>query len=212
MSIIKSVYDNEEVIIDAILKLHCTHAIQLDPTYSKGNFYKGKIKQPKLKYDLYPQSDDVIKANAESLPIENNSLHTIMFDPPFLATKGPSLKKKDNSNRINKRFGVYPTEIELHTFYINALKEFYRILDKNGILIFKCQDKVSSGKQYLSHVFIINEAEKLGFYTKDIFILLAKMRIVADWQKKNQKHCRKFHSYFIVFEKSNKKIKYTQGA
>jgi len=56
---------------------------------------------------------------------------------------------------------VYPTEIELHTFYINALKEFYRILDKNGILIFKCQDKVSSGKQYLSHVFIINEAEKL---------------------------------------------------
>ena len=161
MSIIKSVYDNEEVIIDAILKLHCTHAIQLDPTYSKGNFYKGKIKQPKLKYDLYPQSDDVIKANAESLPIENNSLHTIMFDPPFLATKGPSLQKEDNSNRINKRFGVYPTEIELHTFYINALKEFYRILDKNGILIFKCQDKVSSGKQYLSHVFIINEAEKL---------------------------------------------------
>ena len=41
-----------------------------------------------------------------------------------------------------------------------------------GILIFKCQDKVSSGKQYMSHVFIINEAEKLGFYTKDLFILL----------------------------------------
>jgi hypothetical protein len=94
MSIIKSVHDNEEDIIDAILKLHCTHAIQLDPTYSKGNFYKGKIKQPKLKYDLYPQSDDVIEANAESLPIESNSLHTIMFDPPFLATKGPSLQKK----------------------------------------------------------------------------------------------------------------------
>lgn len=60
----------------------------------------------------------------------------------------------------------------------------------------------------MSHVFIINEAEKLGYYCKDMFILLAKNRIVADWQLKNQKNARKFHSYFLVFEKSNKKIKY----
>lgn len=86
--------------------------------------------------------------------------------------------------------------------------EMYRILDDNGILIFKCQDKISSGKQYLSHVFIINEAIKIGFYPKDLFILLAKSRLVAEWQAKNQKNARKFHSYFIVFEKSNKRISY----
>ena len=88
------------------------------------------------------------------------------------------------------------------------MSEFHRILKPNGILIFKCQDKISSGKQYMSHVFIINEAEKLGFYTKDMFILLAKQRIMADWQLKNQKNARKFHSYFLVFEKSDRKIKY----
>ena len=49
---------------------------------------------------------------------------------------------------------------------------------------------------------------KEGFYPEDIFILLAKSRIVADWQIKNQKHARKFHSYFIVFRKSNFRIKY----
>ena len=59
-----------------------------------------------------------------------------------------------------------------------------------------------------SHNFIMNEAEKLGFYTKDLFILLAKQRIFARWQIKNQKHSRKFHSYFIVFEKSNKKVRF----
>ena len=88
------------------------------------------------------------------------------------------------------------------------MKEFYRILKKNGILIFKCQDKISSGKQYLSHVFIINEAIKLGFYPKDFYVLLSKNRIIADWQIKNQKNARKYHSYFIVFEKTDKKINY----
>jgi hypothetical protein len=72
------------------------------------------------------------------------------------------------------------------------------------VLIFKCQDKVSGGKQYFSHCFIKEEAEKIGFYPKDLFILLAKNRIMADWQVENQKNARKFHSYFWVFEKSEK--------
>jgi hypothetical protein len=88
------------------------------------------------------------------------------------------------------------------------MKEFYRVLNNKGILIFKCQDKVSSGKQYMTHVFIYNEAVKIGYYPKDLFILLAKNRIVADWQLKNQKHARKFHSYFWVFQKINKIIEY----
>ena len=205
---VKSISFDEQEIIQGILKLHCEYPIELDPTYSKGNFYKKGIKAPKYKYDIEPQLSEVVKANAEHLPLEDECINTIMFDPPFLATTGKSLLIKNDSNKINKRFGVYPTEKKLHRFYINALKEFHRLLKNNGILIFKCQDKVSSGKQYFSHNFIINEAEKLGFYTKDMFILLAKNRIVADWQLKNQKNARKFHSYFLVFEKSKRKIQY----
>ncbi len=206
---IKSISYNEQEIIGWILKLHCKSPIELDPTYSKGNFYKGNFDAPIYKFDLNPQVAGVKKANAEELPLENESINTIMFDPPFLATKGKSLMIENDSNKINKRFGVYPTEKKLHQFYINALKEFYRILKNDGILIFKCQDKVSSGKQYFSHNFIINEAQAMGYYCKDMFILLAKNRIVADWQLKNQKNARKFHSYFLVFEKSNKQIYYT---
>lgn len=206
--IIKSISYDEDEIIESILQLHCQYPIELDPTYSKGNFYKGKIPAPLHKFDISPQIKEVKQANAEKLPLEDLSINTIMFDPPFLATTGKSLKSNDNNNKINKRFGVYPSEKELHQFYVNSLREFYRILKPNGILIFKCQDKISSGKQYLSHCFIIQEAEKLGYYTKDMFILLAKNRIVADWQLKNQKNARKFHSYFLVFEKSTKKIEY----
>lgn len=205
---IKSISYSDEEIIGWILKLHCSSDIELDPTYSKGNFYKGNIKQPKYKFDLHPQIEGVTKANAEHLPLENESINTIMFDPPFLATKGKSLKIKNDSNKINKRFGVYPTEKKLHAFYINALKEFYRLLKRGGVLIFKCQDKVSSGTQYFSHSFIINKANEIGFYTKDMFVLLAKNRIMADWQLRNQKNARKFHSYYLVFHKIDKKVEY----
>jgi tRNA G10 N-methylase Trm11 len=204
---VKSVYDNQKELIEGILFLHCKTPIELDPTFSKGVFYKD-LKEPKFKFDIFPVRNDVIKSNAENLPIKSNTINTMMFDPPFLATKGKSLEDKNsNSNKIVNRFSCYPTEKELFNFYNKSLNEFYRILKKDGILIFKCQDKVSGGKQYISHNIIINKAEEIGFYTKDIFILLAKNRLVPQWQTRNQQHARKYHSYFIVFEKSNKTSK-----
>ena len=209
-NLISSISYDQGEIINNILRLHVpSHKIDCDPTYSKGNFYKKyNVPEPRLKFDISPCFPEVVQADCRHLPMENDSIDCLMFDPPFLATKGPSLSKDDDNNKINKRFGVYPTERELFQFYTDSLVEFHRVLKDNGILIFKCQDKVSSGKQYMSHVFVMNEAVKVGFYPKDLFILLAKNRLVADWQIQNQKNARKFHSYFWVFEKSDKKIEY----
>ena len=189
-------YDQSEIIAN-ILKLHCPQGIELDPTYSKGNFYKkSEIPQPLEKFDLYPQTKDTLQADAANLPHLDGQVGSIMFDPPFVA--GHTRKKP--SGIIGERFHGFPYVSDLWVWYEQCLKEFYRVLEPNGVLIFKCQDTVSSGKQWLSHVHIINEAEKLGFYTKDLFILLAKTRIVGH-NHKNQKHARKFHSYFLVFIK-----------
>lgn len=208
--IIKSISYDQSEIINWILKLHApNNKIDCDPTYSIGNFYKNTgIDEPRYKFDINPQVEGVIYGDSRNLPLGDCSLDCIMFDPPFLATTGKSLVGDNNNNIINKRFGVYPAESELHQFYIDSMEEFYRILNAKGILIFKCQDKVSSGKQYMSHCFIYNEAIKIGFYPKDLFVLLSKNRLIADWQLKNQKNARKFHSYFWVFEKQNKIIKY----
>ena len=185
------------------------HKIDCDATYSVGNFYKNtNISEPQYKFDINPQIDGVEYGDSRNLPLDDSSINCMMFDPPFLATTGKSLTENKNNNIINKRFGTYPSEKELHQFYIDSLEEAYRVLVDKGILIFKCQDKISSGKQYMSHCFVHNEAVKIGFYPKDLFILLAKSRLVADWQLKNQKNARKFHSYFWVFEKNNKKIEY----
>lgn len=204
---VSSVSFDEKEIITNILNLHVpSKRIDLDPTYSKGVFYRG-LSEPTLKFDIAPQVEGVQQANAENLPLGRECVDSIMFDPPFLATKGPSLEKDDESNKMAKRFSAYPDEKSLHTFYVNALKEFHRVLRPNGVVIFKCQDKVSSGKQYLSHWFIIKVAQELGFYCKDLFVYVAKNRMVADWQKKQQ-HARKFHSYFLVFQKCSKYVGY----
>lgn len=122
---IKSISYDQSEIIKNILTLHVPNAmIDCDPTYSKGNFYnKTGIEQPKYKFDIKPQFSDVECADCRYLPLDDNTLQCIMFDPPFLATKGKSLTEyEEHNNIINKRFGVYPTETELHQFYIDSLK------------------------------------------------------------------------------------------
>ena len=209
--IIKTVSDNQTEIIQNILKLYAPNGIDCDPTYSLGKFYDNTgIKPPQYKFDINPQLPDVVPADARHLPLTNQSINCLMFDPPFLATTGSSLNNPSNNNKINCRFGVYPNEPALHQFYQDAIIEAHRILKPNGIFIFKCQDKVSSSKQYLSHVYIINKAVESGFYPEDLFILTAKNRLIANWQK-NQKHARKYHCYFIVFRKTPLKINYDQS-
>ena len=211
MDVIKSISYDQAEIIRNILSLHVPNGkIDCDPTYSIGNFYKNTgVDQPEYRFDISPQVDGVQYGDSRNLPLGDESISCMMFDPPFLATTGKSLTGGDANNVINKRFGVYPNESELHVFYRNSIAEAYRVLKPNGIYIFKCQDKVSSGKQYMSHVFVCNEAMAAGFYPKDLFILLAKNRITADWQIRNQKNARKYHSYFWVFQKCNMSIRYT---
>lgn len=150
MELIKSTSYDQGEIIQNILKLHVPDGkIDCDPTFSTGAFYNAAgIEAPKLRFDIRPQVEGVVQADARSLPISDGSISCMMLDPPFLATRGASLSQGDG-NRINRRFSVYPNEKSLHQCYADMLKEAYRILKPNGILIFKCQDKVSSGKQYL---------------------------------------------------------------
>ena len=194
---IKTISYDQHEIISNIIKLH-TGDIELDPTYSTGNFYKnGKVKQPVHKLDLFPKSKNVKKSDANNLPFDNDSIKTIMFDPPFIVGH----TKENPTGIIGERFYGFRYVADLWKWYDECIIEFNRILKPGGFLIFKCQDTVSSGKQWLSHVHIINEAEKVGFYTKDLFVLNATHRIIGH-NHKIQKHARKFHSYFLVFEKN----------
>ena len=204
--IISSISYDQEEIIQNIISLYCLCGIELDPTYSKGNFYKN-IRQPKFKYDLYPQIEGVRKADCRNLSFKDSSIGSIMFDPPFVGGS----RKDGKPGIIKSRFGYYKNiQTEMWEMYRGALVEFYRILKQDGVLIFKCQDTIESAKQYLSHVEIINVALRIGFYPKDLFVLLAKSRLTSPSQRKQQ-HARKFHSYFLVFLKQESKVRYSNN-
>lgn len=201
--IIKSVSYDQEEIIKNIMTLYCPKGFELDPTYSKGNFYKN-IPEPDYKYDLNPEVEGVVQADCRKLPHGYNSINSIMFDPPFVA----AMPRKEATGIITKRFGFYKNIYpELWDMYRDALKEFERILKPGGLLVFKCQDTIHHDHQWLSHVEIINYALSLGFYPKDLFVLIAKNRLIGKNSRK-QVHCRKYHSYFLVFIKKKHPVKY----
>lgn len=203
--VIKSISFDEGEIIRSIQELHCNNWFEVDPCYSKGRFYEDfGIPKPIHKFDIKPQVKGVLQASAENLPFDNGEINTIMFDPPFLSGEN---SEGINSGIICSRFSQFRNIPELWTWYYECMKEFKRILKIGGKLVFKNQDTVSAGKQYFSHVMIMNMAVELAFYPKDLFILLAKTRIIGG-NHHNQLHARKFHCYYWVFESIDSKVSY----
>ncbi|MYD30169.1 MAG: site-specific DNA-methyltransferase, partial [Nitrospira sp. SB0661_bin_20] len=93
--------------------------------------------------------------------------------------------------------------------YKEGGKEAHRVLKDGGIFIVKCQDEVSANRQNLTHVEIINAYDTIGFFCKDLFIVVrpnkpGMSRVI------NQVHARKNHSYFLVFVKRPKGKKASQ--
>lgn len=203
--IIKSYSFSQEEILSQILRLYAPQGIDADITYSIGQFYKsGEVPPPRMKFDIEPQTDDTVAADSRHLPLGDKSLGCIVFDPPFLAATGKSLFTQEGNLTV-RRFGCYASEKELFAYYRATMSEVSRVLKDDGIAIVKCQDKISSGKQFVSHHYILNMASEVGLYCEDIFILLAKTRILSP-KHDHQKHARKYHSYFLVFRKSKKKV------
>lgn len=205
---VKSVYNSNDDVIKNIMLLYNIEQFDLDCTYSTGNFWKN-LPQPKIKSDLYPKNDSIIEASSEDLPFPDGSMKSIMYDPPFVIAGKSYRGNKEGSSVIAKRYEGYETYGHLTKNYYNTLKELHRITEKNGLVVFKCQDTVSGGKNHFTHSMVMNMAMEIGFYPKDLFVLVANLRINSfgtKWTK--QEHARKYHSYFWVFQKTNPKVKY----
>ena len=198
---VRSVYNSNFEVISNIMALYKIEQFDLDCTYSRGLFWKN-LPEPRIKTDLVPVTEDTIQADSEHLPFEDNSMKSVMCDLPFVICGKLYKSNKEGSSVIAKRFEGYVTYNDLKNNYYKTLKELYRICDKDGFIVFKCQDTVSGGLNYFTHAMVFNMALELGFYPRDLFVLVAKMRISSfggKWNK--QEHARKFHSFYWVLEK-----------
>lgn len=189
-----SVFNNDGEILKAISDIHLKGKwYDLDCTYSKGVFYK-EVPQPKLKSDLIPLFDDVVESDCQKLEfVADNSLESIVFDPPFLFRN----RKSDNNDKICARFSYFKSYDELMQMYKNSLDCFRVKLQNKGILAFKCQD-MTDGKFYCTHNDIIDYATNIGFKLNDIVIKATTQKLQRD--AKQQNCVAKVHSYWLVFQ------------
>ncbi len=194
--VIKSIQTSDKDILWSIRKLFLSgENFDLDPCYSTGKFYED-LERPFMKMDKTPQDDEVVKNDVmNGIDLQNDSIFSIVFDPPFMFGK----HGKTDENIMTKRFTMFDTWEELESMYKKALSEFYRILKKGGIVAFKCQDYTDS-KTTLTHCFVHNWALEKGFTVEDLFIMAFKGGRV--WNSNLvQRHARKYHSYWLVLKK-----------
>ncbi|WP_153101000.1 DNA methyltransferase [Paraburkholderia hayleyella] len=201
-----------------ILDLHVPDGSRIaDVTYGTGVFWKNVDLS---RYELLP-SDIATGIDCRALPYENESLDVIVIDPPYM--EGLLRNKKDhkagagthsafreyysNGDEVNHDGPKWHGAVT--DLYYKAGAEAIRVLKDKGIAIVKCQDEVSANRQWLTHVEIINHYEELGFYTKDLFVVVRQNK-AAIARLKKQVHARKNHSYFLVFVKVPKGKKRSQ--
>ena len=189
----KSVFENEQDLLKAIIDIHLGGKdIECDPMYFKGKFYKDGVNKPKNIFDINPQVEGVEQGDARQLLIPSSKLNNIILDPPFLF--GIHGKTKDYYS--SKTHTIFKNFIELEKLYKDILLEAKRILKKKGVLIFKCQDYTDS-KTTMTHTLVYQWATEIGFYAKDLAILVKPNKVYNG--NLTQRHLRKIHTYFWVF-------------
>ena len=221
-NIIRSVSQDQHSILKDIMDLHNNgNPFDADLTYSIGAFYgnfkrvsKGNVEEeyslprPKHTFDVCPQDEQTQKLEPwGNIPLDDASINSIVVDLPFIIAPRDSAstkEEKEGSNITFKRFSSYYPVNELLKSYKHWIDESYRVLNDNGILIWKCQNTITGGKFLCSEEWSWLCAEQAGFETLDRFTLIAKARLNSG-KIKIQQHARNFSSVFWVFRKSKKK-------
>lgn len=196
-------------IFPKILDLHVPKGARIaDITWGQGVFWRN------VPPDDYKVIGSDIKSGIDcrNVPYESGSFDCVVFDPPYM--EGFFRKDQDHlggsgthssfrnaySNGEATEEGGPKWHAAVLDLYVKGGREAARILKKHGICIVKCQDEVSANRQWLTHVEIINAYTELGFYTRDLFIVVRTNRPGVSRILK-QVHARKNHSYFLVFQK-----------
>jgi len=197
-------------------------------TYGKGVFWKevdldqyrvlasdiAQSEPEEARYHAYRSGID-----CRALPYEDDSLDAVVLDPPYMeglfrkaARAGQGTHSSFQSAYARGGAASGPKYHEaVIDLYLRAGLEAWRVVTPGGKVVVKCQDEVSANRQRLTHVEIITGYEDMGFYSKDLFVLV-RSNAPAVSRLVRQVHARKRHSYFLVFEKPKGRWKVPRSA
>ena len=148
--------------------------------------------------------------DCRKLPYDADSMDCVVLDPPYMEGATRNTAYSTGHGAFSDYYGL--TQIKqggdryhgaILRLYLDACTEATRVLRPKGVLIVKCQDEVCANKQRFTHVEIINALTEIGYYAKDLFVVVRTNRPMVS-RMIRQVHARKNHSYFLVFVKGGR--------
>jgi len=174
----------------------------LDSTVNGGRFWRGS-KRRIIGLDFELKHKPSVVADNTRIPFCDRSFDVIVYDPPHIPNQG-----KDKSKDFNTRFGLGNRSTKefdysfSHT-YPPFVKEAFRVLKPEGILLCKITDYIHNHRYQWAHMEFIEAARIAGFKACDCIIKVRKGPII-DPKWKEAHHTRRQHCYWLVFRKSSK--------
>jgi SAM-dependent methyltransferase len=174
----------------------------VDVTVNLGRFWRGS-KRRVLGMDIEPRYRPHVVGDNMEMPFRNGTIDVVVYDPPHVPNQG-----KDRQKDFTTRFGLgMKSAVENgHNFshlYRGVVKEAYRVLAPEGILLCKIADYVHNHRLQWAHVEMIAAATNVGLRPCDCIVKTRKGPIV-DPKWKLAHHARRHHCYWLVFRKSEK--------
>lgn len=193
-------HDQREI-LSAIMRLHNKGFVfQLDPMYNQGTMYPAGA-LPEYRFDIKPRVPGVVAADARALPLAGSCISSMVLDPPWLIHAA-------GGDKMTDRFGSLPTKQALIDLTSSLLREGYRVLMQDGLLVFKCQDFIHDRRKFFFSLIVQNYALELGFNPIDHFILLAKSRMRDTRDRCISYASHSWHTHFFVFRKKRSRTPY----
>ena len=174
----------------------------LDATVNGGRFWRNS-KRRVIGMDIDRRHRPHVVADNTAMPLRDGSMDVIVYDPPHIPNQG-----KDNKKDFSTRFGlvVRSSKENQYTFthtFPPFLREAYRVLKDEGILLAKTTDYVHQHRYQWAHIDLVIAAREVGFTSCDCIIKIRKGSIIdPKWKKAH--HSRRQHCYWLVFRKSKK--------
>lgn len=170
-----------------------------DVTYGKGLFWR---KVDTTRFDFLP-TDLKDGIDFRNLPYRDHSLDVLVLDPPYMSTRmtDTSLTDYNDAYRVTDSFDALGirNNADVLRLYAEGMTEAHRVVKPKGMVWIKCQDTVDTHhRQAFNHITIHNTATDLGWYPKDLFVLVPNTNIPNRWPY--QKHARKNHSFLWIME------------
>lgn len=174
----------------------------LDATVNGGRFWRDS-KRSIIGLDLEVKHKPSVVADNAAMPFKAAFFDVVVYDPPHIPNQG-----RDKQKDFNTRFGLGIKSPKEHGYsfshtYPAFLKEAWRVLRAEGVLLCKITDYIHNHRYQWASVDLIDAARAVGFLACDCIVKVRKGPIV-DPKWKQAHHTRRQHCYWLVFRKSDR--------